>query len=97
MFSRLLGRSAPSAQVAKQRLQLVLVQDRTSISAETLNLLKDEIIAVIARYIEIDQEHVEVSIAPNNAGHQLVASIPVRSSRRERPLTPRANGAPPSA
>lgn len=84
MLSRIFGRSTPSADVAKKRLQLVLVQDRTSISPETLNVLKDEIIAVIAQHVEIDRENVQVSIAQNTAGHQLVAYIPVRNPRHER-------------
>ena len=46
-LARVFGHSPRSANVAKERLQLVLAHDRTNISAETLAALKDEIISVI--------------------------------------------------
>lgn len=66
-----------SATVAKRRLQMVLVQDRTGISATTLDILKDEIINVIAKYVDIDRSKVEVSVAYTEQGHKLTADIPV--------------------
>ncbi|MBI4789909.1 MAG: cell division topological specificity factor MinE [Chloroflexi bacterium] len=84
-INRLFGRSPDSAHVAKERLQLVLAHDRTSISPETLDLLKDEIISVISKHIEIDRAHVEVSISRGAQGNRLVADIPVvgvRGGRR---------------
>ena len=61
-LSRILNRQPDqdSAEVAKRRLQLVLAQDRTNISPETLNVLKDEMIGVISKYVEIDRARVEV-------------------------------------
>ena len=66
-----------SADVAKQRLQLVLAQDRTNISPETLNVLKDEMIVVISKHVEIDRANVQVSMTHTNQGEQLIANIPV--------------------
>ena len=83
-IDRMLGRSSGSATVAKKRLQLVLTQDRTNISPETLNLLKDEIIATISKYVEIETENVEVTISSNNQGNQLTANIPVAGTRTAR-------------
>lgn len=82
-LSRLLGRESEreSAEVAKQRLQLVLAQDRLNISPETLNLLKDEMIQVISHHIEIDQANVQVSITHTAQGNCLVANIPVIRTR----------------
>jgi cell division topological specificity factor len=76
-LDRILRHSDDSAQVAKQRLQMVLIQDRTNISPETLNLLKDEIVTVISKYVAIDQANVQVTISESNLGHQLIANIPV--------------------
>ena len=84
-FERIFGRPFGSASVAKQRLKLVLTQDRTNISPETLNLIKDEIIAAISKHVEIDAEHVEVAISSGNEGHRLTAEIPVMGSRTMRP------------
>jgi cell division topological specificity factor MinE len=53
LWDRLFGREPSSAEQAKERLKLVLVHDRTDISPGTLDLLKDELIATISRYIEI--------------------------------------------
>ncbi len=80
-MNRLFRRSPDSARVAKERLQLILANDRTHISPETLNVLKDEIIAVISKYIEIDCTHVEVTVSRSQTGSRLVADIPVRSTR----------------
>lgn len=82
-WSRLFGREPEleSAEVAKQRLQLVLAQDRLNISPETLNLLKDEMIAVISHHIEIDQANVQVTMTRTAQGTCLVANIPVLRTR----------------
>ncbi len=86
-LSRIFNRPAESdsAQVAKQRLQLVLAQDRTNISTETLNVLKDEMINVISKHVEIDRANVQVSMAHTNRGEQLIANIPVVGARAPAP------------
>ncbi len=86
-MNRLLGRSPDSAHIAKERLQLILANDRTHISPETLNLLKDEIINVISKHVEIDCAHVEVTVSRSQTGSRLVADIPVRSTRGSRSKT----------
>jgi cell division topological specificity factor len=83
-MNRILGRSPDSAHIAKERLQLVLAHDRTHISPETLEKLKDEIINVISRHIEIDRANVEVTISRNADGNRLVADIPVLGIRSGR-------------
>ncbi len=85
VFERIFGRSFGSASVAKRRLQLVLTQDRTNISPETLSVLKDEIVTVISKHIEIDAPNVEVTIASDEEGHRLTANIPVIGTRKFRP------------
>ena len=56
-----------SRQVAKERLQLVLVHDRAQISPQLLQTLKDEIIAVISQHVAIEREGVEITLAQNRA------------------------------
>lgn len=75
--------------MAKERLQLVLAHDRTDISPETLNVLKDEIVNVISKHVEIDREHVEVTFSRAAHINRLVANIPVI-----RPRPPRAKPSP---
>ncbi|MBI5305192.1 MAG: cell division topological specificity factor MinE [Chloroflexi bacterium] len=81
-FNRILGRSTGSANAAKERLQLVLAHDRTDLSAETLEVLKDEIVNVISKHIAIDRARVEVSITRSERTQRLVANIPLASARR---------------
>ncbi len=88
-FKRLFGNSTDSAQIAKERLQLVLAHDRTSISPETLEKLKDEIITVISKHVEIDRAHVDVTVTRSPHGNRLVADIPVLGVRGFRKNKPR--------
>ena len=45
-----------SGEVAKDRLKLLLVSDRSNCSPETMELIKNDIIQVISKYMEIDPE-----------------------------------------
>lgn len=77
-LNRLFGTSKPpSSQVAKERLQLVLVQDRIKISPAVLDKMKDELIKVISRYVEIEPEGVTVTFTQSRHQSRLMADIPV--------------------
>jgi cell division topological specificity factor len=56
------GNASGSAKIAKERLQFVVVHDRLDLSPEKLKELKDEILAVISKYVAIDRNNVEISI-----------------------------------
>jgi cell division topological specificity factor len=84
-FERLFGRREPSSgRVAKERLRLVLTQDRAGISPVLLDTLKDEIIMVISRHLDVDVESVQVSVSQNNRESSLVADIPLKDQRGTR-------------
>ncbi len=84
-FSRLAGRQPPSKQVAKDRLKLVLIHDRTDISPAVMELLKDEIIAVISKHMDIDRDGVKIKISNESATEsRLVADIPLLKTPRRR-------------
>lgn len=77
-LDRVLGRQEPkSSEVAKERLKLVLVHDRIKISAAMLDQMKDELITVISRYVEIDPSGVEVTFTQSRRESRLTADIPV--------------------
>lgn len=80
-LSRLLGRQPKSANKAKERLQLVLIHDRTDLSPTALASLKDEMIALISKYIEIDPQAVSIEMAQEGREQRLVADIPIRGHR----------------
>ena len=84
ILDRLLGREPKSASLAKERLKLVLVHDRTDLSPDVLGLLKDELIAAISRHIDIDADAVRIQIAQDGREQRLIADIPLRPVRRRR-------------
>ena len=77
-LNALFGRREPtSREIAKNRLQLVLVQDRVNLSPHLLQTLKDELISVISKYVEIDAENMEVTFTQSKRQSRLTADIPV--------------------
>ncbi len=83
MFSKLFGQKR-SAQSAKERLQLVLIHDRTNLTNDELTALKDEILEVISRHVDIDSEAVQIAVEHDGRSQRLVADIPLRSLTRRR-------------
>ena len=76
LLDRLLGRSEapPSGAVAKERLKFVLEYDRARLSPAQLAVIRDEIIAVISRHVDVADHEVDVKL---EAGGRLVAEIPL--------------------
>ena len=77
-------RRKKSANSAKERLQLVLIHDRTDLTPSQLESLKDDLIATISRYIEIDPTAVSINVAQDGREQRLVADIPLKSAIRRR-------------
>jgi len=73
-----------SASTAKERLQLVLIHDRTDLTADELSALRDEILEVITRHVDVDSERVRFSVEYDGRSQRLVADIPLRSVTRRR-------------
>ena len=78
-----------SKSTAKERLHLVLAQDRANISADFLEMMKQEIIEVIKKYIDIDEEAIDVKMT-NKPGEDgtvgapaLYANIPIVTIKNE--------------
>ena len=78
-----------SKDAAKERLHLVLMQDRANVSADFLDLMKQEIIEVIKKYIDIDEGAMDVRLTnkENNDGTNgapaLYANIPILNIKDE--------------
>ena len=73
-----------SANSAKERLQLVLIHDRTDLTPGELDALKDDLIETISRHIEIDPMAISISVAHDGRSQRLVADIPLRSASHRR-------------
>ena len=78
-----------SKDTAKERLHLVLMQDRANVSADFLDLMREEIIEVIKKYIDIDEKAMDVRLGAetNEDGTQgapaLYANIPIINIKDE--------------
>jgi cell division topological specificity factor len=81
-ISRLLGKKETSSAVAKRRLQMVLVHDRSDVSPGLIAQIKDDIIEVIAKRLAIDPENVVVNLSQTARESRLVAEIPILSGQR---------------
>ena len=74
-----------SKDTAKERLHLVLMQDRANVSADFLEMMKQEIIEVIKKYIDVDENSIDVKLTNkvNSDGTTgapaLYANIPIVS------------------
>ncbi|HET6598042.1 MAG TPA: cell division topological specificity factor MinE [Anaerolineales bacterium] len=82
-FDRLFGRKN-SAESAKERLQLVLIHDRTDLTPAQLDSLRDDLIATISRHVEIDAQSVQLGMEHDGRSQRLVADIPLKSASRRR-------------
>lgn len=83
LLERIKGRREPtSAEIAKERLKLVLVSDRSDLSPEKLQELQTELINVIKRYVHIDEMEVEIKFEQRDRKNYLVADIPLQRDHR---------------
>jgi cell division topological specificity factor len=81
----LIGTRQPSSRdQAKERLKLVLVNDRTDLSPAMMEKLRDELIAVVSKHLDIDPERVHISIGEGARRDRLVAEIPMLPAGRSR-------------
>lgn len=82
-FSRLFKREGSST-TAKERLRLVLLSDHLSLSPDTVDALKRELIAVISRYVKVDVSLCDVSFEQQAATVAMHANIPILGMHNER-------------
>lgn len=81
-------RKPPSKDVAKDRLKLVLIHDRANCSTKILEMMKNDIIQVIAKYMDIDNEELDIQISQTPSGDNnesvptLYANIPIKNMRK---------------
>ncbi|HHW23284.1 MAG TPA: cell division topological specificity factor MinE [Clostridiaceae bacterium] len=76
-----------SKDVAKERLKLVLIHDRSNVSPQFLEMVKSEIIRVIQNYMEIDEDTLDIQLTKTNSDDgerivpALVANIPIKGMK----------------
>jgi len=78
-FDRMLGRNRDdgSASRAKERLKFVLFHDRISLPPEQLKAMKEEIVAVISKYVDVASDDVDIALEQNDRNRNVMrAEIP---------------------
>jgi cell division topological specificity factor len=87
LFKLLMRKKETSKDVAKERLKLVLIHDRSNVSPQFLEMVKSEIIKVIQNYMDIDEQALDIQLTKTNSDDgerivpALVANIPIKGMK----------------
>jgi cell division topological specificity factor len=82
LISKFFKEETSSKDTAVERLRLVLVHDRANVSPGLMETLKEELIQVISKYMDIDEDAMEIRLNSGDLSSALIASIPVKRIRR---------------
>ena len=83
---RIIRRTQKSKNVAKSRLQLILVQDRIGIDEQLMSDLQRDMTAFLSKYFELERDGIEMELQREGQSMALVANIPVSSLKIRSPL-----------
>ena len=72
---------ADSKDIAKDRLRLVLVHDRSMLPPETLDALRNDLIEVVSRYFEVDHGTLSMDVQRTRESWALMVNLPLRRAR----------------
>jgi cell division topological specificity factor len=82
VFAFMNGRKKPTpGELAKERLKVVLVQDRIKLNPELLELIRADLLAAISRRLEVDEQNVEISLAREDRWDKLYANVPIKRQK----------------
>lgn len=76
------NKNSNSRNNAKSRLKLIIAHDRASINPEMMQAMREEILDVVARYVEVDREEMEFSLSNDQRMTSLTANLPIRQIKR---------------
>lgn len=82
VFGFMNSRKKPTpGELAKERLKVVLVHDRIKVNPELLELIRIDLLAAISRRLEIDESHVEISLAREDHWDRIYANVPIKRQK----------------
>ncbi|MCF8008825.1 MAG: cell division topological specificity factor MinE [Halanaerobiales bacterium] len=71
-----------SKNVAKERLQFILVQDRIKLSPSEMESLKKDLLKVMKKYVDVDEREIKMEINREDQMMAMVANFPLRRNKR---------------
>ena len=74
--------NANSRNHAKSRLKLIIAHDRASINPDMMEAMREEILDVVARYVEVNREEMQFSLSNDQRMTSLTANLPIRQIKR---------------
>jgi cell division topological specificity factor len=86
-----------SSTTARERLRLVLLSDHLSLAPDVVESLKLDLIAVISKYVEVDEAACDVSFERQDSAIAMMANIPILAMKTRPPSPPPTPSAPPPA
>jgi cell division topological specificity factor len=82
VFEFMVGRKKPTpGELAKERLKVVLVHDRLKLNPELLELIKGELLSVLSKRLEVDEDQVELTLAREGGWDKLLANVPIKRQK----------------
>ena len=81
-LQRLFGSEKASKELAKDRLKLVLIHDRASLSPAMMDNLRRDLVEVSSKYMEFDESALDVQMAEQDSMTMLEVNIPVANVKR---------------
>jgi len=73
-----------ASEIAQERLKLVLIQDRLSLSSKEFEMLKEDIINVLSKYFGIDTNDIKINLERVNNKNVFEAVVPVILHKNEK-------------
>lgn len=72
--------SGSSKDIAKERLQFILIHDRIKLSPEEMDSLKQEMLEVLSKYVKVDDRKIKMAVDRSEGITALVANFPIKRS-----------------